>query len=87
LRGGGIATDDGFHEQVGQTSVSSSLGRAESASGQRDGLGDPESPSSSVSHAYPVQITHEKICGYFTSVSESKHHNYLKAKMKSLNSL
>lgn len=44
MGGGGISTDDGFHEQVRQTSVSSGVDRAESALGQRDGSGDPKSP-------------------------------------------
>lgn len=45
MGGSGIAIDDDFHKQVKQTSVRSSLGRAESDLGQRDCLGETESPS------------------------------------------
>lgn len=45
MGGSGIATDDDFHKQVRQISVRSSLGRAESDLGQRDWLGETESPS------------------------------------------
>lgn len=45
MGGSGIATDDDFHKQVRQISVRSSLGRAESDFGERDWLGETESPS------------------------------------------
>lgn len=45
MGGSGIAIDDDFHKQVRQISVRSSLGRAESDLGQRDWLGETESPS------------------------------------------
>lgn len=45
MGGSGVAIDDDFHKQVRQISVRSGLGRAESDLGQRDWLGETESPS------------------------------------------
>lgn len=60
MGGSGIATDDDFHKQVKQTFVRSSLGRVESDLGQRDWLGETESPSIQFSMSTLYHITRGK---------------------------
>lgn len=76
---GGGSIDDGFHEQVKQTSIRSSSGRAEAALRQMD---DPERPL--VLFSMPTLYKYHMRKSVAISL---KFQNYLKAKMKTLNSL